>query len=178
MRAKVLAPVVAAALVWAGPHGVAQQANAAAADPPAVSIQHVMLSRLAPAAEAIWGVAAITTTVTADAEASGPQTDEEWMAVLESAHAIADTYLALTDEDLPVATAEAVAGADPTVDAKAIELRIRASPAAYAAEAARLRDLGLKAAAAAKDRDVAALVELGEQLSDACESCHSKFWYP
>jgi hypothetical protein len=38
--------------------------------------------------------------------------------------------------------------------------------------------VGVKIVAAVDSRDTAALMELGGELDEACEACHTAFWYP
>ena len=54
----------------------------------------------------------------------------------------------------------------------------RADKQTFIALATALRDVGQVYVAAADKRDAKAVMDAGEALFQACESCHMKFWYP
>jgi hypothetical protein len=50
--------------------------------------------------------------------------------------------------------------------------------AAFASRALALHDAGVAALKAIDERNVPALSEVGGVIDEACEQCHTKYWYP
>jgi cytochrome c556 len=59
-----------------------------------------------------------------------------------------------------------------------IEDKIAKDRAAWATKADALQSTALKARAAAKAHDKDGLLNVGEEIDNACESCHLVYWYP
>jgi cytochrome c556 len=63
-------------------------------------------------------------------------------------------------------------------DAAAVQQAIRTDRPGFQRAAHRLHAAGVEALAAIDRRDVEALVRAGGRIDQACESCHSVYWYP
>jgi len=108
-----------------------------------------------------------------------PETDEDWLALHNSATNLAAATNLLLIPGLPIAPA----GADQQAPAgelgpKAIEQLRHANPEAWSAHALRLHNVAIQALKAIDERNVDALSEAGGEIDAACEGCHLQFWYP
>jgi hypothetical protein len=169
-----------------GPHATppAQPpAAVATAEPPlklVASIQDIMATMVDPSADALW--ASVGSTVTAEGTKDNqPRTDAEWLAARHQALVLAEA------PNLLVTPGRAVAeGNRPVEDAQVpgilsaaeIQQKIEADPAAFARHARALQDAGLAALAAVEAKNPVALLDAGEKIDGACETCHLKYWYP
>ncbi|MCV2348299.1 hypothetical protein [Paucibacter sp. Y2R2-4] len=144
------------------------------------SIQELMQSLVDPSADALWE--AVATEVSAKGEVQhAPADDAEWLALrqhalrlIESANllampgrAVAQAGVRLEDHEVPGISSP-----------EQIEAAIAKDPAAFAAAAAKLQHTGLQALAAIDARDAQRLFAIGERIDQACEQCHSRYWYP
>jgi len=68
---------------------------------------------------------------------------------------------------------------DERVDLKPeeIEARVKDDPAAWTTSAHGLHDATLESLQAIEARDVKALLNAGDALDQACETCHRRYWY-
>ena len=59
-----------------------------------------------------------------------------------------------------------------------METLIDKDRAAFIQRAKALHEAGMAAVAAADAKNSQKLFEVGEQIEQACENCHSHYWYP
>ena len=64
------------------------------------------------------------------------------------------------------------------LDPDAIAVLVAANADSWGRSAREIHDVGVLLLAATRARDVDALLKGGSRLQVACESCHSRFWYP
>ncbi len=166
--------------------GCAQQEASAPAEEakipyrPTSSLQDLMLSVVDPSADVLWESVAIISTEKG-VEDRQPRTDEEWATV--RAHAVtlveaanllmmpgrkvAQAGKALQDENAPG-----------VLKASEIQALIDGDHTSFASRALALHDAGVAALKAIDEKNVAALSEVGGVIDEACENCHTKYWYP
>jgi hypothetical protein len=147
---------------------------------PAASIQDLMVAIVDPAADALWD--SVSSEMTASGiEEKQPRTDQEWQAVRNHAIALQEAGNLLMMEGRPVTH-----GGKPTDDAHVagvstpaqVRQAIDADPGRFNAAARELQDAAGEALAAIDARNPARLLAAGEKLDQACERCHSVYWYP
>jgi hypothetical protein len=180
MKNHTVAVIVAGALAfppWDTTQASQQSARGAAA---AASIQDVMQLFVDPAADALWD--SVSTTSTAQGvEEKRPQSDADWeeqrklaLRLVEASNLLLLPGRPVADPGRPIEDSHLAA----VLPAAAIEARIRKAPARFAQRARDLQAAGLQALAAARSRNVDALVRAGSALDEACEACHLAYWYP
>jgi len=158
-----------------------QQASAALPPfTPAASIQDLMASIVDPSADALWE--SVSTETTAKGiEEKHPRTDAEWLAVRHNAIALQEAGNLLMIEGRAVThggkvTEDAhVAGINSPQE---VQRAIDASRSQFNANARALQDAATEALAAIDARSPAKLLVAGAKLDQACERCHSVYWYP
>ena len=147
---------------------------------PSASIQDLMTSIVDPSADALWE--SVSSEMTSKGvEEKQPRTDQEWLAVRRDAIALLEAGNLLMMNGRPVTH-----GGKTTEDAhiegvsnpSQIRQAIDADPARFQASALVLHDAAAQALAAVDAKDPARLMLAGEKLDQACESCHSVYWYP
>jgi hypothetical protein len=147
---------------------------------PTSSLQEIMLSVVDPSADVLWESVAVVSTEKGTEERK-PGTDEEWAKV--RAHAItlieaanllmipgrkvAQPGKALQDEGTPG-----------VLKASDIQALIDADHTAFASRALALHDAGVAALKAIDEKNASALSDVGGAIDEACENCHTKYWYP
>jgi len=145
---------------------------------PTLTIKEIMDSVVDPSADALWDAVA-TTVSAAGIDERKPQTDEEWANVRRHAVALMEATNLLLMEGRHVARPGEKA-ADPEVELgpEQIEILIAQDRDSFIKLAHGLYDATLPALKAIKDRNADALLDAGEGIDMACESCHLKYWYP
>lgn len=141
------------------------------------TVREIMVSIVDPAADAIWGAVEIVVTFDGKVEKQ-PRTDQEWQALRQHAVTLQQAGDLLVRPGLRVANPGDRAG-DPRVDRPPaeIEAQIRQAPALWAAHARTLQAAAATTLRAVESKSVAALVDAGEVLDQACEACHQTYWY-
>ena len=157
-----------------------EQATIKAPFQPSASIQDLMVAIVDPSADALWE------SVSSETSAKGieerfPRTDKEWQAVRNNAIALQEGANLLMMEGRAVthggkATEDAhVEGIlSPHETRKVID----ADPARFHAAARGLQAAAGEALAAIDAKDPGKLLVAGGKLDQACEHCHSIYWYP
>ena len=145
---------------------------------PTSTIKDIMDSVVDPSADALWDAVA-TTVSAAGTDERRPRTDEEWANVRHHAIALLEATNLLLMEGRHVAKPGEKA-ADPEVELgpDQIEALIAQDRAAFVKLAHGLYDAALPALKATQDKNADALLDAGEGIDMACESCHLKYWYP
>ena len=147
---------------------------------PAASIQDLMASIVDPSADALWESVSSETT-SKGTEEKHPRSDAEWLAVRHNAIALQEAGNLLMMEGRVVthggkATEDAhVAGIS---SPQQVQLAIDASRPRFNERARELQEAAGEALAAIDARDPARLMVAGGKLDQACERCHSVYWYP
>lgn len=155
----------------------APAAVAAAAPKALASVQEIMLEGIDPAADVVWGSVSSVYNETGLHE-HAPKTDADWHAVRSSAMMLVERPNLLAMEGRHVASPVPLPEQDAEVKPAEVEARIAANRPGFTAMAQGLQAVGVKIVAAVDSRDTAALMELGGELDEACEACHTAFWYP
>jgi cytochrome c556 len=161
--------------------------RAADAPPPAahlpaymtdVTIKDLMLDVIDPSADVVW------LSVTTVANETGlvetrPQNDEEWAKVRQGALTLAEAA------NLLMMPGRKVAPPDHKSEVPGIELEghemdalIANSRGVWEIRAKALHDAAMSAYRAAVAKDADKIFEVGETIENACEGCHSQYWYP
>lgn len=144
---------------------------------PAATVREVMDSIVDPGSDALWDSVEIVATVEGTVHKM-PKTDEEWAVLRRSAVTLVEAGNLLLIPGRLVARPGEQAG-DPRSDMhpEEIETKRRQAPAAWAMHARRLQDAATESLKAIDAKDVTALLNAGETLDAACESCHREYWY-
>src|SRR5690242_12690550 len=159
-----------------------EPAPAPAADTPpyeaAATIKDIMQSIVDPSADLVWN--AVTTVQTAKGtEENAPKTPEDWLKVRHGAVGMAEAANLLMMPGRHVAQPHEKSET-PGVELEPAEMEvlINKDRASFYQRAKALHEAGLAAVAAADAKDAQKLFEVGEQIEQACENCHSHYWYP
>ena len=163
--AAVTAPVLAAKL----PVGLTPEA----------SVLDMMLEVIDPNADELWESVATISTRTG-VEERHPRTDAEWKAVRRKALLLVEGANLLVVEGRPVAhpgqKLEETGEGDLTPEQA--QLEIDKDRASFVSFAGALQTASRKMLGAIDKRDTEMFLEAGGELDEACEACHTRFWYP
>ncbi len=140
------------------------------------TIQEIMNTKVDPSADSIWDSVAYIAT-RSGVEDRQPHTEEQWRAVRRSALTLIEAADLLRMKGRRVAVIESATkpGELPTSE---IQRRLDATPSGFEGFARSLGDAGNKALAAIDARDAKALMDAGGTIDEACEACHTTYWYP
>jgi len=144
---------------------------------PTSTVREVMRSIVDPSSDALWDSVEIVATVEGTVHKM-PKTDEEWAVLRRSAVTLVEAGNLLLIPGRLVARPGEPAG-DPRTDLnpEEIDTKRRQAPGAWALRAHRLQDAAAESLKAIDAKDVTALLNAGETLDAACESCHRDYWY-
>jgi len=172
---------------------VTQRAGAAAASaalvaPPTVevspigTVKDVMKGIVDPNAMAIWDSVGAESAANGDVVEKAPKTDAEWAVIEHNALTLAEAANLLMTPGRPMsrpdeANSTSQPGA-PELTPAQIEKKISDNRAEWVKHAKELQATAVKAMAVAKAHDKDGLLEVGEAIDSACESCHVVYWYP
>lgn len=169
--------VLGACLLAAACSPVKQAATPPAGPTPVSSIHDLMEHVIEASAYTLWDATAITTDETGTHNGH-PQTDADWARLRSAAITLSEAPNLLLMPGRAIVPPGVVMEAGGTLDAAAIEARIKDRSASFKAHALGLQSQALKALAAVDARDLAALDRMGGDIDAACEACHVEFWYP
>lgn len=155
----------------------------ATADPmvPVGTVKDVMKGIVDPTSKAIWDAVGTESGKNGLVE-KAPKTDEEWAVVQYSALNLAEAAnllkipgrrMSLPEEANAKSTPDA-----PELTPAQIEEKVNKDRAAWDKKADALQQTAAKALAAAKAHDKDGILNVGEEIDNACESCHKIYWYP
>ncbi len=162
-----------------------ESAPQAAAEPsipfrPTASIQDLMLAEIDTSADVLWESVAIISSEKGTEERQ-PRTDEEWATVRAHAITLIEAANLLMIPGRKVAQAGKVlqdSEVEGVLKADQIQALMDGDHAAFASRALALHDAGVAALKAIDEKNVPALSEVGGVIDEACEQCHTKYWYP
>ncbi len=110
-----------------------------------------------------------------------PRTDKDWEKIRIGAVTIAEgVYLLKIPRPFaPPGDENNSTGPDATELSPAqIKAKLEADPVLWNAKIEALRNVGLEVLEIVKKKDADELWEAGDNLDQACESCHIQYWYP
>lgn len=145
---------------------------------PTATVEELMRALIDPAADAVWDSVVITSTPEG-VERRVPDGDDDWLALEHHALRLIEAGNLLQIEGRPVAAADSVSEL-PGIDLEPADIAVRVAEqyGAWLRSARELHDAGVIVLNAVRARSVDAILESGDRLDAACESCHSRFWYP
>ena len=154
--------------------------QSADASPPynnTITIREIMAALIDPHADALWNSVRVVV------ESGGiteyyPETDEEWLSLRLSAVSLIEGSNALMMPGREVAPPGAE-GEFPEYEFTPEEVaeKLAADRQSWDGFASQLQSAGFEMLDAIDNRDPDMLAELGAYLDEACEACHSVYWY-
>jgi hypothetical protein len=144
---------------------------------PTATVKDIMDSVVDPNADFIWDSVEVVATLQG-IEEKAPKTDEDWKTLRRHAISLLEASNLLLVPGRRVAKPGEKAD-DERVDLKPdeIETRVKDDPIAWRTGAHGLHDATLESLQAIEARDVKALLNAGDALDQACETCHRRYWY-
>ena len=184
----VLVPVAFLAFV-AAPLAQAPAKPAAAAKPaapaaarspfkPTATVKDIMDDIMIPASENVFNSVSSTAGPTGQVD-KVPTTDADWADVRKNARLIVEAGNLLMIEGRHVAPASAKSE-HPGVELEPAEMDalVAKNRTKWMLAAQGIAEAGLTALKAIDKKDVMGLSDAGGDLDEACETCHTQFWYP
>ena len=148
---------------------------------PVGTVKEVMKGIVDPTSKAIWDSVGTEAGPKGLVEKS-PKTDDDWAAIEHSALSLAEASNLLKipgrHMSLPEQANSKTAPDAPELTPAQIEEKVNKDRGAWDAKADALRATATKAIAAAKAHDKDGILNIGEEIDNACESCHKVYWYP
>jgi hypothetical protein len=148
---------------------------------PVGTVKDVMKGIVDPTSKVIWDAVGTESGKDGLVE-KAPKTDAEWAVVENNALSLAEAANLLKIPGRRMSTPEQ-ANAKSTPDAPEltpaqIEEKVNKDRPAWNSKADALQQTAAKALAAARAHDKDAILNVGEEIDNACESCHKVYWYP
>lgn len=142
-----------------------------------ISIREIMASLIDPPADALWNSVRVVSDSTGITEYV-PESDEDWAALRHDAISIIEGSNALMMPGRRVAPPGAE-GEFPKYEftPEEVEAILANDRASWIGFASQLQDSALEILDAVNNRDTEKLTEWGAYLDEACEACHSVYWY-
>jgi len=137
-----------------------------------------MTSIIDPNIDFVWNSVSSVSTATGTEERQ-PQTDEDWRLLRQHALSVVEATNLLLIENRPIAAANAVTssgGAELTP--AAIKTLIAEHRQEFVQRAQSLQSTAQGLLVAIDAKNVEELEKAGGEVEQACEQCHSQFWYP
>jgi cytochrome c556 len=145
---------------------------------PSATVKDLMQGIIDPAADEVWLSVTTVMSQTGTVE-TVPKTDEDWAKVRHGAIKLTEASNLLIIPGRHVARpGEKSEAPGVELEPSEMEVLINKDLPGWRARAKALHDAGMAALKAADARDPEKVFEIGEQIEEACESCHSKYWYP
>lgn len=142
-----------------------------------LTIRDVMNTLIDPHADALWG--SVSYIVTAEGvEERFPQTEEDWSALRANAISMIEGANSLMIPGRAVAPPGATTEF-PSYEYQPEEVAAKLAEDwnSWVAFAQGFQQVTLQALNAIERRDIAGLSEVGAAIDQACEACHSQYWY-
>ena len=147
---------------------------------PVVSVKELMRDMIDPASDFVFD--AVGTVLTRGKRIDKiPKTDADWDRIRIGAVTMAEgAYLLKIPRPFaPAGDENNSAGPEPAeLSPSQIKAKLLADPVLWNAKIEALRNVGLEVMEIVKRKDVNELWDAGENLDQACESCHLEYWYP
>ena len=148
---------------------------------PVGTVKQIMKGVVDPTSAAIWNAVSTESGPKGVIE-KAPKTDEDWAQLEHSALMLAEAMNLLKMPDRKMALAEEMdtktAADAPELTPRQIEEKVNKDRDAWGKKADALREAATKAMAAAKAHDKDGIMNVGEEIDNACEQCHVVYWYP
>jgi hypothetical protein len=147
---------------------------------PVVSVKELMRDMLDPAADYIFDAVKVETTKGGTVERM-PKTDQDWEKIRVGAVTLAEgVYLLKIPRPFaPPGDENNSSGTDATELSPAqIKAKLEGDPVLWNAKIEALRNVALEVLEIVKKKDAQELWEAGDNLDQACETCHIQYWYP
>ncbi len=145
---------------------------------PVATLQEIMTSIIDPNIDFVWNSVSSVSTASGTEERQ-PQTDEDWRLLRQHALSVVEAANLLLIENRPIAAANAVTssgGAELTP--AAIKTLIAEHRQEFVQRAQSLQSTAQGLLVAIDAKNVEELEIAGGEVEQACEQCHSQFWYP
>lgn len=145
-----------------------------------VSVKELMRDMLDPASDNIFDAVKVVSTRQGTVERI-PKTDEDWNRIRIGAVTLVEgvSLLKIRRPFAPDGDQNNSTGPDATELSPAqITAKLEADPVLWNAKIEALRNVGLEVLEIVKQRKVDELWDAGGNLDQACEACHSEYWYP
>lgn len=144
---------------------------------PTSTVKDIMDLVIDPSADALWDSVEVVATLEGT-DRKAPKTDDDWKVLRRHAVSLVEASNLLLIPGRHVASpGEKADDARVDLNPEEIEaLRVK-DPAAWALRAHWLHDAATESLKAVDARDATALMNAGETLDTACESCHRNYWY-
>jgi cytochrome c556 len=144
---------------------------------PTATVKDIMDSIVDPSADAIWDSVEVIATLEGTVH-KAPKTDDDWKTLRRHAIAVVEASNLLLIPGRHVARpGEKAEDARVDLHPDEIEALLESDPAAWAMRAHILHDAAMESLKAIEAHDVNGLMNSGETLDAACESCHRNYWY-
>ena len=146
------------------------------------TVKEIMEGIVDPSADVVWESVATNITA-AGVEEKAPKTDDEWAVVQHSALMLAEAVNLLKMKGREIARpGEALgnSGLDGAAELTPAEIqeKVNRDWSLWISHANRLQETAIEAWRIANARDVNGILEVGDAIDKACESCHLEYWYP
>jgi hypothetical protein len=149
---------------------------------PVGTVKDVMKGIVDPNSMAVWDAVGSESGANGEVIEKAPKTDEEWakiehnaLTLAEAANLLVTPGRAMSRPDEANAKTQPDA---PELTPAQIEKKIADNRAEWVTHAKDLQATAVKAMIAAQKHDKDALLDVGEAIDNACESCHVVYWYP
>ena len=139
-----------------------------------------MRDMIDPASDNVFNAVQTVTSKNGTVETE-PKTDEDWEKIRIGAVTMAEGIylLKIPRPFAPPGDENNSTGPDPEELSPAqIKAKLEADPVLWNAKIEALRNVGLEVLDIVKKKNVKELWDAGENLDQACESCHLIYWYP
>src|SRR6516164_10362996 len=147
---------------------------------PVVSVKELMRDMLDPIADNIFDSVSIVVTKAGIVETT-PRTEEDWEKIRIGAVTLAEgVYLLKVPRPFtPPGDVNNSTGPNASELSPAqIKAKLEADPVLWNAKIEALRNVGLEVLEIVSKKKTDELWDAGENLDQACESCHLQYWYP
>jgi len=147
---------------------------------PVGTVREIMKGMVDPNAEIVWGAVGVVHEKLGTTEKE-PRSEEEWTVVENGAMALAEVANLLKMPGRLIARPEEASTMrwpEATMTPAQIEERLANDRVSWDKSATALQTAAMKAFAAARAHDKDAVFNVGEEIDNACESCHIVYWYP
>lgn len=147
---------------------------------PVVSVKELMRDMIDPAADNIFDAVGTVVSRRGVVEIA-PKSDEDWEKIRIGAVTLAEgVYLLKIPRPFaPPGDENNSAGPDPEeLSPEQIRAKLEADPVLWNAKIEALRNVGLEVLEIVKRKDASELWDAGDNLDQACETCHLEYWYP